>query len=149
MSVFGIPNDEYGEEIKAAVQHLRDQGCQKVGVVGFCMGGALACLGAAVGNSDAAVAFYGFPPPPNPMDTQCPPTKIFFGSDEGFFDVPAAQAWAKTQREQHGQADTEVKVYEGAGHAFFNDTRPEAYHESSAQDAWAITKSHFAKHLQA
>lgn len=137
------------EEIKAAVQHLRDQGCQKVGVVGFCMGGALACLGAAVGNSDAAVAFYGFPPPPNPMDTQCPPTKIFFGSDEGFFDVPAAQAWAKAQREQHGQADTEVKVYEGAGHAFFNDTRPEAYHESSAQDAWAITKSHFAKHLQA
>jgi carboxymethylenebutenolidase len=136
------------QEIKAAADHLRMSGCTKVGVVGFCMGGALACLGAATAGVDAAVSFYGFPPPPNPMDTKCPPTQIFFGSDEGFFDVPSAQAWAEKQVGEHGVADTAVTIFEGAGHAFFNDTRPDAYHEASAKDAWERTKSHLAKHLK-
>ena len=134
------------KEIKAAVDFLREKGCPKVGVVGFCMGGALSMLAAATAGVDAAVAFYGFPPPPNPMDTTCPPTKIFFGSEEGFFSVPAAQAWAAGQRER-GVADTEVVIYEGAGHAFFNDTRPEAYVQSAARDAWDKTLAHFSKHL--
>jgi carboxymethylenebutenolidase len=30
----------------------------------------------------------------------------------------------------------EVKIYSGVGHAFFNDTRPEAYDRIAAQDAW-------------
>lgn len=136
------------KEIKAAVDHLRRAGCDKVGVVGFCMGGALSCLGVATAGVDAGVAFYGFPPEPNPMGRKCPPTLIFFGEDEGFFDVPAAQAWAESQREQ-GVEDSSVRVYAGAGHAFFNDTRPEAYHEASAKDAWQRTLAHFTKHLQA
>lgn len=134
-------------EIQAAVRFLREKGCPKVGVVGFCMGGALSMLGAATAGVDAAVAFYGFPPPPNPLDTTCPPTKIFFGSEEGFFSVPDAQAWAEGQRER-GVADTEVVIYEGAGHAFFNDTRAEAYHQEAARDAWKRTLDHFAAHLK-
>ncbi|MEZ6189477.1 MAG: dienelactone hydrolase family protein [Planctomycetota bacterium] len=134
------------QEIQAAVAFLREKGCPTVGVVGFCMGGALSMLGAATAGVDAAVSFYGFPPPPNPLDKVCPPTKIFFGSDEGFFSVPDAQAWAAKQRER-GVADTEVVVYEGAGHAFFNDTRPEAYHQEAARDAWKRTLEHFGKHL--
>jgi len=98
-----------------------------------------------VWERDAAVAFYGFPPPPNPMDTTCPPTLIFFGEDEGFFDVDAAKAWAEKQRGA-GVEDTSVRVYEGAGHAFFNDTR-DSYHEASAKDAWQRTVAHFKKHL--
>lgn len=132
-------------EIKGAVAELRSRGCEKVGVVGFCMGGALSCLASATAGVDAAVAFYGFPPPPNPMDTTCPPTLIFFGEDEGFFDVDAAKAWAEKQRGA-GVEDTSVRVYEGAGHAFFNDTR-DSYHEASAKDAWQRTVAHFKKHL--
>ncbi|RMG06618.1 MAG: dienelactone hydrolase family protein [Planctomycetota bacterium] len=129
-------------EITAAVKELRSRGCPKVGVVGFCMGGALACLAAAKSGVDAAVAFYGFPPDKEAMDAECPPTLIFFGEHEEFFSVPDAQAWAK------GRPGCEVVVYPGAGHAFFNDTRPEAYHESSAQDAWKRTLDHFARHLR-
>ena len=80
------------KEIQASVRYLRENGCEKVGIVGFCMGGALACLGAATADVNAAVAFYGFPPPPNPMDKVCPPTLIFFGEEEPFFDVAAARA---------------------------------------------------------
>jgi carboxymethylenebutenolidase len=135
------------EEIGGAVAHLRALGCARVGIVGFCMGGALSLLGAATAQADAAVAFYGFPPPPNPLGKKCPPSLVLFGEDEGFFDVPAAKAWAAEQRKL-GVADTEVVIYPGAGHAFFNDTRPEAYHTASAQDAWKRTLRHFQQHLR-
>ena len=39
-------------------------------------------------------------------------------------------------------------IYPGAGHAFFNDTRPEAYHAGSAKDAWSRTLDHFGKYLR-
>lgn len=134
------------KEIGAAVRFLRAKGCQRVGVVGFCMGGALSCLAAANSGVDAAVAFYGFPPDPNAMAMRCPPTLIFFGSDEGFFNVPAAKSWVEAQKAQ-GVTGTELKIYEGAGHAFFNDTRPEAYHREAAADAWQRSLAHFKKHL--
>lgn len=129
------------QELKAAVTYLRGQGCSKVGVVGFCMGGALAVLAAANAGVDAAVSFYGFPPDVAAVSKPCPPTQIFFGAEEGFFDVSAAQAWAKAQAAQ-GKATT-VTVYPGAGHAFFNDTRPEVYKPAAAKDAWAKTLAHF------
>lgn len=133
------------QELSSAVDYLRSQGCAKVGVVGFCMGGALSCLAAANATVDAAVAFYGFPPDASVMETDCPPTQIFFGESEDFFDVGAAQAWAAKQAEQG--KDSGVTVFPGAGHAFFNDTRPEAYHEASAKQAWTTTLAHFNKHL--
>jgi carboxymethylenebutenolidase len=132
------------EEITAAVKALRDRGAPKVGVVGFCMGGALSMLAAANSGVDAAVSFYGFPPDKSAVDKDCPPTQIFFGEDEGFFSVPDAQEWASKRADQ-GSA---CHVYPGAGHAFFNDTRPEAYHEASAKDAWEKTKAHLAAHLK-
>lgn len=133
-------------EMKAAADHLRGQGCAKVGAIGFCMGGALSCIASATAGIDAAAAFYGFPPPPNPMDTPCPPTLVLFGEDENFFSIPDARAWAEKQRAA-GVADSEVVVYPGAGHAFFNDTRPDAYHEASARDAWKRSLELFARHL--
>ena len=42
----------------------------------------------------------------------------------------------------------EVHIYEGAGHAFFHDGRPE-YHESAARDAWNKTLAWFKKYLTA
>ena len=132
-------------EITAAVTFLREQGCTKVGVVGFCMGGALAVLAAKNAGVDAAVAFYGFPPDKAAVDGPCAPTQVFFGADEGLFDVPAAKKWAIAQAAQ-GKA-TAVTVYPGAGHAFFNDTRPEAYRKIAAADAWTKTLAHFARFL--
>jgi hypothetical protein len=50
-------------EVSTAVQYLRDNGAQKVGCVGFCMGGALTFCAAQHSGVDAAAPFYGTPDP--------------------------------------------------------------------------------------
>src|SRR5689334_25000106 len=54
--------DAAGQDIRGAVQYLK-QSSPKVGVTGFCMGGALTILAAVhVPEADASVCWYGFPP---------------------------------------------------------------------------------------
>ncbi len=133
-------------EIAAAVRHLREQeGCQKVGIVGFCMGGALTLLGAAATEVDAYVAFYGFPPNAD-LSTVRAPGLLFFGEHEGYFSVSDAQAFV--DRQQAAGVPTELVVFPGAGHAFFNDTRAAVYNPAAANDAWRRTLAHFGTHLR-
>src|SRR5260370_11786108 len=55
--------DAAGQDVRGAVQHLKSTGSAKVGVTGFCMGGALTLLAAVnVPEADAAAVWYGFPP---------------------------------------------------------------------------------------
>jgi carboxymethylenebutenolidase len=55
--------DAAGQDVRGAIQHLKGSGSSKVGVTGFCMGGALTLLSVAnVPEVDAAVPYYGFPP---------------------------------------------------------------------------------------
>lgn len=55
--------DAAGQDIRGAVQHLKTTGSSRVGVTGFCMGGALTLLAAVnVPEADAAVVWYGYPP---------------------------------------------------------------------------------------
>jgi len=46
------------DDLRAAAEWLRGQGARHVAAVGFCLGGELACLAAAAGALDAAVAYY-------------------------------------------------------------------------------------------
>ena len=135
-------------EIAGAVRYLRQsEGVTRVGVVGFCMGGALTIIAATQPGVDAYVSFYGFPPAgAAPLDKIVAPGLIFFGEREEFFSVPDAKAFAEAQRKRGREA--EVIVYPGAGHAFFNDTRPEAYRRDAANDAWWRTLEHFGRHLR-
>src|SRR5262245_19290081 len=55
--------DAAAEDVRGAVLHMKEQGVTKVGVTGFCMGGALTILAAMrVPETDAGVCFYGVPP---------------------------------------------------------------------------------------
>jgi carboxymethylenebutenolidase len=134
-------------EIAGAVDYLRKQGATRVGLVGFCMGGALTVVGAAQANVDGYVAFYGFPPAGAVrLENVRAPGLLFFGEHENFFSVPDARAFAATQTSRG--LGTEVVVYPGAGHAFFNDARPEACCEDAANDAWRRTLAFFGEHLR-
>lgn len=143
----GLDWERATKEIAGAVQHLRQhEGCTKVGVVGFCMGGALTLLGAAATEVDAYVSYYGFPPAEADLATVRAPGLIFFGEHETNFDVGAAQRFA--DRQTAAGIPTALRIYEGASHAFFNDTRQGVYHEAAANDAWRRTLQHFAQHLR-
>jgi len=134
-------------ELAGAVTHLRAvEGATSVGIVGYCMGGALAMIAAASAEVDAYAAYYGFPPEgAADVDAITAPGLIVFGEHEDFFSVPDAQAFAERQRAAGRDAD--VVVYPNAGHAFFNDARPEAYSADAATAAWQRTLALFAKHL--
>ncbi len=144
----GLDWGRAAQEIGGAVKYLRDtEGASRVGIVGFCMGGALTIIGAATAGPDAYAAFYGFPPKgAAPLDRITAPGVIFFGEQEGFFSIPDAQAFAAAQRKQG--RDCEVVVYPGAGHAFFNNERPEVYRRDAATDAWRKTLELFGRALK-
>ncbi|OGB93967.1 MAG: hypothetical protein A2Z31_09605 [candidate division NC10 bacterium RBG_16_65_8] len=144
----GLDWGRAAKEIAGAVKYLREvEGATRIGVTGFCMGGALTVIAAAQPGVDAYVAFYGFPPAgAAPLEKIMAPGLIFFGEREEYFSVPDAQAFAEAQRKRG--CELEVIVYPGAGHAFFNNTRPEAYREDASNYAWRRTLEHFGRHLR-
>ncbi len=134
----GIKLDEYVPPLLAATDFLcRDfpPTCgQKVGAVGFCMGGGLAALLACHDSKlSAAAVFYGSAPPESLLpNIRCPVAGFYGALDQRITDgVPAfAEAMRKAGK------SFEPHVYEDAPHAFFNDTRP-SYQVRAARDAFA------------
>jgi len=117
---------------------------QKIVSVGFCMGGALsAALAANDPELAGAVVFYGMPPAEDAIaKIRCPVLGFYGGLDARIgAALPAfteAMARAGKRLEKH--------VYEGAQHAFFNDTRA-VYDASAARDAFARTLAFFREQL--
>ena len=119
---------------------------REFGVVGFCMGGALAQYTATHNNSvGAAVSFYGgFKKVDVDWERLNVPIILIYGEkDHG---VPAAQGQELGRKLTQMGKDAEVIVYPGADHAFFNDTRPN-YRKDAAEDAWKRTISLFRERL--
>ena len=118
----------------------------KVGVTGFCLGGAMA-FGAAchVPGLSAVVPFYGIPAPQKVdyANVTAPIQAHFAKNDEW---ATAAKADAIVKDVVARGAEAELHVYD-AGHAFMNDTRPDAYDPESAALAWSRMVAFLAKHV--
>lgn len=114
--------------------HARSNG--KVGVTGFCLGGALSFAAACnVGGLGAVVPFYGIPDPSKvDYGKVTAPILAHVARRDDWVKVEAVEA-VKTQLAGRGVPMT-VEVYE-ADHAFVNDTRPEVYHQANAELALA------------
>ncbi len=122
-----------------AIQHLRQHSKvskQRVGVMGFCMGGQLALFAGCEHAEDvnAVVNFYGIHPEVKPQidKLKCPVLAHFAIGDEF---VPIADARQRSAEIRMQGKSIEMHEYH-AGHAFFNDSRPEAYHAEAATLAW-------------
>ena len=119
----------------------------KFGVVGFCMGGALAQFEATRNpKCGAAVSFYGgFKKVPLEWEKLNAPMLLIYGeNDKG---VPAAQGIELQKRLRAMGKNVDMAIYSGADHAFFNDTRPEVYNAPAAADAWRRTIELFRRSL--
>lgn len=117
----------------------------KVGAVGFCWGGGYANQLAAAGTSLAAsVPYYGSQPPAEEVPNITAPLCLHYaGLDErinaGIADYEAA---LKANNKMY-----EIYIYEGANHAFNNDTNPARYNKEAAELAWSRTIAFLKKHL--
>ncbi len=135
-------------EIAAAVAYLKEhpRGNGKVGVIGFCMGGALAFAAAChLEGLSAVVPFYGTPPADKVDYTKVTaPILAHFAKNDEWATVAKAEA-IKKELDAQGKP-MQLEVYD-AGHAFVNDTRPEAYDEKSAKLAWQRSIDFLKKNL--
>jgi carboxymethylenebutenolidase len=145
----GLDRNRAVAEITAAAQYLKAMekvSPNKIGVVGWCMGGGLA-LSTAASSSDigAAVAFYGRPLDVSDTAKLTAPVLGLYGELDQGIPVDAVHAF---ERELKAHNIThEIHIYPGAQHAFFNETRPHIYHAEAAKDAWQKTLAWFRKYL--
>ena len=151
--------DQMVADAKDALAYLRgrdDVRGEKIGVMGFCIGGHMTYLTACETDVAAAAAYYGggiaAPQGPGGGPSTLSRTAgikgrivCYFGAKDSL--IPQEQVEAIRQSLEAAGVDHEVHVYEDADHGFHCDQR-ETYHAPSAADAWEKTKALFASELR-
>ena len=118
----------------------------KIGCVGFCWGGAMSNnLAVNIPDLKAAVPFYGRQPAAADVPKIKAALQLHYAAmDEGVNTGIAAYEEAL----KANNIKYELYMYEGAQHAFHNDTSPARYNEEAAKKAWKRTLEFFEKHLK-
>ena len=137
------------KDMDAAIDYLLASDAvtsERVGVIGFCMGGGLALVSACHSASKvgAVAPFYGLIPwegaKPD-LSLLEAPVRGHFAELDGFFGPDAARELEAEMRE--AGKDASIEIHPGVDHAFFNDTRPEVYQAAEAEKAWESTLEFF------
>jgi carboxymethylenebutenolidase len=134
------------QAVRGAAVFLRSRGAPKVGIIGFCMGGAVAVIAAVhVPEVDAAVSFYGLPPESvaAPKDIRVPFQGHFAAQDE--WVTPAAADELEKKLRAAGKV-AEIYRYPGQ-HAFMNSERGSVYDPAAAKVAWDRCVAFLRRHL--
>jgi carboxymethylenebutenolidase len=156
-----VTRAQYLGDIAAAADHAKQQSwarADRLGVTGFCGGGALTLhFTAEYPGVAAAVPWYGhvkrtYKDLPG-VDAfslidkiKAPVLELYGEADTGIAveDVKRFETELKKKN-----PDVEVVLYAGAPHAFFSDDRPQVYKKEAAEDAWKRCLAFFTKHLKA
>ena len=155
-----LPDPRVLADLAGAVRYLaarRDVRGDRIGITGFCMGGQYALLAACtIDGLAACVSWYGMlryakhsaAKPASPLERaaelRCPYLGLF-GAEDAI--IPVADVDELRATLQHSRQPHEIIVYPDAGHAFFNDTRPDAYRPAAAADAWPRALAFLRRHL--
>lgn len=135
--------EQAAKELSGAVDFLRGHDAvtsDRIGVIGFCMGGGLALV-LACNRPDAVAAcvpFYGVIPWESAQPDYSKLNAVVrghFAENDAFFGPELARGLEQRLRELG--KDATITIHPGCEHAFFNDTRPEVYNETHAALAWA------------
>jgi carboxymethylenebutenolidase len=137
------------EDTDSAYAYLRtlpDVRGDRMGLVGFCWGGAMTFASATqVRGLRAAVVFYGRSPDPIELvrNIQAPILAHYGELDPG--DNKGIPETEEAMRKY--EKSYTYKIYPGAHHGFHSDTS-ERYHPEAAKEAWTRTLEFFKKHLK-
>ena len=144
-----IPTDAAIRDMQAGLDYLKTQRNvrRRFASIGFCMGGGFSYqLATHTRDLAGAVVFYGRTPVDLAPQLSCPLLGLFGEIDNG---IPPATVRAFEEALRRAGKQAEIKIYEGARHGFFNDSRPEAYNPVAAADAWQRTLRFFRERLTA
>jgi len=156
--------DERGalRDLAAAIEWAQSRWpdvAERVGTIGFCLGGTLALDLAAERSDLATVCYYAFPAglsgalaAPAPLDLvhqMTGPILAFWGEDEEVVDMRDVSRFATAMAA--ARVEYEQVVYPGAGHGFLAHSNLEEGNPLSvpAQDSWNRTLAFFSRHLAA
>lgn len=135
----GMPQDRAVRDLKAAFDFLSarsDVNKDKIGSVGWCMGGGLS-LQLAVHEPRLAACVVNYGAMPTDAEDirriQAPILGNFGADDRG---IPPSSVKAFGEAMDAAGKSIEVKIYEGAGHAFENPNNQAGYRAEAAADAW-------------
>jgi len=155
-----LPDPRVLADLGAAVRYLDERSevaRGRVGITGYCMGGQYALMAAcSVPGIAACVSWYGMlryaehdeRKPVSPLELAprlaCPYLGLF-GAEDAL--IPTADVEELRAILERAGKTFAIKSYPGAGHAFFNDTRPDAYRPDAAADAWPRAIAFLRTHL--
>jgi carboxymethylenebutenolidase len=137
--------DATTQTVGGAVQYLAQNGA-KIGLTGFCMGGAVTIIGAAkVPGLTAAVSFYGIPPEQavKPADVKIPLQGHFASKDD--WCTPAVVDAFEKGLEASGKKFDFFRY--DADHAFVNEERMAVHDRQAAELAWGRAVDFLARNL--
>ena len=150
--MMGLPQDRAIRDLQAGYALLpsrSDVKKDRIGVIGWCMGGRYTLLLATVEPTlAAAVAYYGAPPTDlNAIGAiKAPVMGNYGGEDKG--PTPEQVRTFEDLMKKAGKT-IDVKIYPGAGHAFANEFNPwGGYRKEAADDAWTRSTAFLAKYLK-
>ncbi len=135
----GLPNDRAIADLNAAYAYLgtrKDVDRDRIGVVGWCMGGGYSILYAIhQPRLRACVINYGaLPTDPSDLQQIGAPVLGNFGADDRGITPADVHAFEKSMKTAGKYVD--LKIYDGAGHAFENPNNATGYRPEAAEDAW-------------
>ncbi|MFO1107881.1 MAG: dienelactone hydrolase family protein [Bradyrhizobium sp.] len=137
--------DATTQNVRGAAQYLARNGA-KVGLTGFCLGGAVTIIGATkISELTAGVVFYGIPPEQaaKPADVKIP-LQAHFANKDDWCTPAAVDAFEKAMK----AAGKSLEIFRyDAEHAFVNEQRVAVHDRACAELAWGRASEFFRKHL--
>ena len=156
-----VTRKQYLADITVAADFAKQQSwarADRIGVTGFCGGGALTLhFSAEYPGVTAAVPWYGhvkrtYPDAPG-VDAfslvariKAPVLGLYGAADQGIPNDDVKRFEAELKKTN---PSVEFVLFEGAPHAFFSDDRPQVYKKEASEDAWKRCLAFFDKHLKA
>jgi carboxymethylenebutenolidase len=147
----GLPDDRGLRDLEAAYAYLAsrpDVNAEKIGSVGWCMGGSWSIkLAVDQPKLAACVVNYGWlPSEPSNVSKIKAPVQGNFGADDKGITVESVRAF-ETLMKNAGKA-VDIKIYADAGHAFQNPNNKDGYRAQDTADAWKRMTAFFKQQLQ-
>lgn len=147
----GVPEDRGMRDLEAAFAYLAsraDVKTDKIGSVGWCMGGGWSIKLAVNEPKLAACAVNYGPLPTDPANIARIKAPVLgnFGADDRGITPESVRTFDAAMKSAGKSVD--VKIYDGAGHAFENPNNKEGYRPQATADAWSRMDAFFKKTLQ-